>query len=94
MGIEYLGELRGITNTLQQRRFACVRSPDNEDPESANTVEVLLDLRRVQTEIRFNTWRDDCDLCRIYMMRIFSSCRDGGFSCGTHVICVFSHRDG
>ena len=64
-GIEYLRELRGITNTLQYRRFACVWSANNEDPEPTNTVEVLLNLRRIQAEILFNTWRDGCDWCRI-----------------------------
>ena len=94
LGIEYLGELCGITNTLQHRRFACVRSADNEDPEPTYTIEVLLDLRRIHAEIPFNTWGDDRDLRRIYMMRIFSACRDSGTSCGTYMIRLFSQRDG
>ena len=90
IGIEYLGELCGITNTLQYRRFACVRSADNKDPEPTNTVEVLLNLSRIQTKILFNTWWDNCDWCRICMMRIFSPCREAG-SCGS---CVFNQRGG
>ena len=68
LGIEYLGKLCGITNTLQKRRFTCVRSADNENPEPTNTVEVLLDLRRVQAKILFNTWRSDCDLCGMVLI--------------------------
>ena len=90
VGIEYLGELCGITNTLQQRRFSCVRSANNENPEPTNTVKVLLDLSRIQTEILFDTRRDDW----IYMMCIFSPCRDGGASCGAYMVCLFSQRDG
>ena len=89
IGIEYLGKLCSIANTLQYRRFTCIRSANNEDPETTNTVEVLLDLRRIQTEILFDTRRDDFDLWKIYMMRIFSPCGDGVAS---YRPCLFNPR--
>ena len=53
LGIVNFRKLRSVANTLQERRFTCIRSADNEDPEMANAIEMLFDFFRIQTNCLF-----------------------------------------
>ena len=48
-----------VANALQERRFTSVRSADDKDPKMANTIEMLFDFSRIETNSLghfFDTW--------------------------------------
>jgi len=59
--IENIRELRSIANTLQECRFTCIRSADDEDSEVTNAIEVFFDFGRIQMKPLFvGAWGDVC----------------------------------
>ena len=59
LGIVNLRGLRSVANTLQERRFASIRSADDEDSETTNAVKMPFDCYRIQMNLLghvFNTW--------------------------------------